>query len=268
VLDQDRRRLQQEVLALRRRAERLLALLRVMVVLWKISGCSLNSNRIPSSAGKLRLVAAISQARFVLPLRLVLRIIGLSQSSYHAWQRDRLCGVAEAADCPRSAPQQLTPAEVAALKEMVTSEEYRHVPTSTLALLAQRLGKVFAARTTWYRLVRRFQWRRPRKRVHPSQPKVGIRASQPNAIWNVDTTLLRLLEGSRAYLHAVIDNFSRRILAWKVSTRYPSILAFHDSVFSAGYAPAGAGDRRRRIATGLRLTSAALLRSTYSIETD
>ncbi len=28
---------------------------------------------------------------------------------------------------------------------------------------------------------------------------------------------IRLLDGSRAYLHAVIDNFTRRILAWKVS---------------------------------------------------
>ena len=71
-----------------------------------------------------------------------------------------------------------------------------------------------------YRLVRRFHWRRPSQRLHPAQPKVGIRAPQPNAIWHVDTTLLRLLDGSRAYLHAIIDNFSRRILAWKVSARF------------------------------------------------
>jgi putative transposase len=103
---------------------------------------------------------------------------------------------------------------------MVTSEEYRHVPTGTLALLAQRLGKVFASRSTWYRLVSRYQWRRPRKRLHPSQPKVGIRASGPNEVWHVDTTLIRLLDGSRGYLCAIIDNFSRRILAWKVSARF------------------------------------------------
>ena len=41
------------------------------------------------------------------------------------------------------------------IKEMVTSEEYRHVPTGTLAVLAQRLGKVFASSSTWYRPVRR-----------------------------------------------------------------------------------------------------------------
>ena len=35
-------------------------------------------------------------------------------------------------------------------------------------------------------------------------------------MWHIDTTVIRLLDGTRAYLHAVIDNFSRRILAWRV----------------------------------------------------
>jgi len=36
----------------------------------------------------------------------------------------------------------------------VMSDEYRHVPTGILARLAQRLSKVFASLTTWYRLLR------------------------------------------------------------------------------------------------------------------
>src|SRR5262249_12528654 len=40
VIDQDLLRLQQEVLALRLRLDRLLGVLRVMVVLWKVSGCA------------------------------------------------------------------------------------------------------------------------------------------------------------------------------------------------------------------------------------
>jgi putative transposase len=39
---------------------------------------------------------------------------------------------------------------------MVTAAEYRHVPTGTLAVLAQRLGKLWASPSTWYHLVRRF----------------------------------------------------------------------------------------------------------------
>jgi len=100
---------------------------------------------------------------------------------------------------------------------MVTSTDYRHVPTGTLARLAQRLGRVFASPSTWHRLVRIFKWRRPRLRVHPAKPKVGLRASRPNDLWHIDTTIVRLLDGSKAYVHATIDNFSRRILAWRVS---------------------------------------------------
>ena len=38
--------------------------------------------------------------------------------------------------------------------------------------------------------------------------------------------MIRLLDGSRTYLHAVIDNFLRRILAWKVSASVlPSVTA-------------------------------------------
>jgi transposase InsO family protein len=36
---------------------------------------------------------------------------------------------------------------------------------------------------------------------------------------HIDTTVVRLLDGTRAYLHAVMDNFSRRILAWRVLER-------------------------------------------------
>lgn len=226
IVDMGRVDLHQEVLALRARVERLVALLRLVVVLLKVSGFSLACARLPDGATKVSLLRAIDRSRSALPLRAVLRLLRLSQSRYHSWKREDECGLDDMPSCPRSSPQQLTRAEVETIKEMVTSDEYRHVPTGTLALLAQRLGKVFASPTTWHRLVRLHKWRRPRLRVHPSKPKVGIRSSGPNEIWHVDTTLIRLLDGTRAYLHAVIDNFSRRILAWKVSSTFnPSTTA-------------------------------------------
>jgi len=52
-----------------------------------------------------------------------------------------------------------------------------------------------------------------------SQAKVGIRANAPDELWHIDVTIIRLPDGTRAYLHAVIDNFSRRILAWTLEER-------------------------------------------------
>ena len=93
------------------------------------------------------------------------------------------------------------------------------MPTGRLSVLAQRMGKVFASTTTWYRLVKERGWRRPRHRGHSTKPRQGIRASKPNELWHIDATVIRLLDGTRIYLSAVIDNYSRRILAWRVGDR-------------------------------------------------
>jgi putative transposase len=101
----------------------------------------------------------------------------------------------------------------------VTSEEHRHIPTDRLAILAQRTGRLFVSASTLHRLIRVRGWKRPRRRVHPKAPRQGIRAIRPNESWHIDTTLIRLGDGAKVHLHVVIDNFSRRILAWRVSAK-------------------------------------------------
>ena len=226
VLDMDTVALQKELLALRRRISRLLCLLHLVMVALKVSEFSFDRIRIPDGGEKQRLLRAIERSRGHMPLRSVLPLIGMSRTRYHAWQEKQECGLDDQSCCPKSSPQRLTHDELAAIREMVTSDGFRHVSTRTLSLLAQRLGKVFASSTTWYRLVRDHKWRRPRQRVHPAKPKLGIRATRPNEAWHVDTTLVRLLDGSKAYLHAVIDNYSRRILAWRVHESFvPAVTA-------------------------------------------
>lgn len=64
------------------------------------------------------------------------------------------------------------------MREMVESVDHRHVPIGVLAILAQRLGTLYALASTWRRLSRDHGWRRPRLRIHPAKPKVGIRAER------------------------------------------------------------------------------------------
>jgi putative transposase len=70
--------------------------------------------------------------------------------------------------------------------------------------------------------VRNAGWRRPRNRVYPAKPKLGIRATAPGELLHLDVTIIKLLDGTRAYLHAVIDNYSRRILSWTLEDRLGS----------------------------------------------
>ena len=199
---------------------RLTAVIALQRARLRVSGFSLEDARLPTGAGKATILRAVARARRRLPLAAILRILHLSPARYHAWQRvERACQLDDRSSCPRTSPAQLTPTEIATIKDLVTDEQYRHMPVSTLARYAQRVGRVFASATTWGRLVRERGWRRPRRRVHPPKPTIGVRATRPNEYWHVDVTVIRLLTGVKVYLHAVIDNFSRRILAWRVAER-------------------------------------------------
>src|SRR5262245_29974786 len=213
--------LEQEILLLRRRVKKLTALLHLAVALLRSSRFALAHERLPDGRDKRRILRAVNRACVFVPMPKVLRFLRLSPSRFHAWRRlQQECTLDDRSSCPHTSPHRLTSVEIRTIKEMVTAVEYRHVPTGTLAILAQRLGKVWASPSTWYRLALKFGWRRPRLRIHPAKPKVGVRTTRPNEMWHIDTTVIRLLDGTRAYVHAVIDNFSRRILAWRVADTF------------------------------------------------
>jgi len=156
----------------------------------------------------------------VMPLTAVLRIVGISPSRYHSWCRAAEgCDLADQPSCPKAVPARLTSEEVETIGGMVASHDYRFMSIRSLALHAQRIGRVFASPSTWYALVRRKGWRRPRKRLYPAKPKVGARAVTPGELVHLDVTIIKLLDGTRTYLHAIIDNYSRRILSWTLESR-------------------------------------------------
>ena len=134
----------------------------------------------------------------------------------------RACRLDDAPPCPRSVPTRLTAKERQSIRDMVEADEYKHLSLRSLAILAQRMGRVFAAYGTWCRLTRTWGWRRPRRRMYPAKPRVGIRAQHPSAWLHIDTTVIKLLDGTKAYLHAVVDNYSRRVLSWALK---PSLTA-------------------------------------------
>ena len=73
VLNMDAIQLQQEVLRLRVQIQKLVALLKVLLAVLRMSGFSLNQTRFPEGNDKRTLLRAIQRARSVLPLRTVLR---------------------------------------------------------------------------------------------------------------------------------------------------------------------------------------------------
>ncbi len=212
-----------EIERLRRRTALLGTVVGLLIAMVRVSKPQLDYERLPEGDAKRILLRAIKRAGKDLPLNAALRITRLSASRYHSWCRAEAgCDLEDQPSCPRVVPTRLTPNEVENMREMVESDDHRNMSLRALALHAQRIGKVIAAPSTWYRLVKTAGWRRPRNRVYPAKPKVGIRASAPGELLHLDVTIIKLLDGTRAYLHAVIDNYSRRILSWRLEERLGS----------------------------------------------
>jgi putative transposase len=93
--------LRQEILKLRRRVEKLAALLRLAMALLRASGFSLSTERLPEGEAKLRILSAIDHARGRIPLRAALRFLQLSPSRFHTWRRRQTaCALDDQPSCP------------------------------------------------------------------------------------------------------------------------------------------------------------------------
>jgi hypothetical protein len=116
--------LQAEVLKLRRRLRVVSTIVGLLVTLVRVSGCSLEHRTLLEGGARTALLKAVQHARRVLPLRVVLRILRISPSRFHAWKNaENICHPSDRPSCPRRAPNQLTPEEVFTIRDMVTSSE-------------------------------------------------------------------------------------------------------------------------------------------------
>jgi len=210
-----------EISKLKKKIAVLTTVIRLTIMLLRISKFRLDAHqRLPEGKAKEKILNCVEGARETLPLKSILRVIHLNISRYNAWKKAQLdCRLEDRSSCPHSSPTQMLPKEVAAIRDMVTSDKYKHIPISSLSLYAQRIGKVFASASTWSKLIREYGWRRPRQRLYPAKPKVGVRATKPNEYWHLDVTIIKLLDGTKVYIHAVIDNFSRMILGYHVAEK-------------------------------------------------
>jgi len=168
IIEQDRQQLLESIARLDRRARVLAAVVRLLLALLRVSEFDLGGRRLPEGTAKADILRSIESARPCLALGLILRVLRLEPARYHAWRHaSAACALEDRPSCPRTNPGQLTVVEVATVKTMVLAPEHRHMPLRTLALYAQRFGKVFASASTWSKLVRAGGWLRPRKRLHP-----------------------------------------------------------------------------------------------------
>lgn len=185
----------------------------------KVFPYDFRTKHLKNKQSRAQIVAAIQEAAKFHKITHCLDTIGLSKSSYRRWVSEiSFCNKVRS-PCDRRRASQLTEAEVEIMKRFVTSKKYAHISVSSLHLLAQRTGTLFCSLETWYKYIRNFEWKRPWIKPKKKYRKSGIRSQKPNEIWHIDVTEVPIGHGVKFYIQAVIDNFSRYVLAWNITDK-------------------------------------------------
>jgi putative transposase len=150
-------------------------------------------------------------------------MIGISARTIERWRGQK-------GDCqdgrsgPRRRPSNaLTPGEQAKALALLTSPEYQGLSPKQLVPRLADQGTYVASEATFYRLLRRFGLRSPRRsiaRSHVTRANTVHRATGPNQVWSWDITYLpTCVRGRYLYLYLVMDVWSRRIVGAAVHVR-------------------------------------------------
>ncbi len=187
----------------------------------KILGFQMRWKHIDSSEKKLRILSALEEAMKTARRDACLLTLGLSLSRYKRWRRERRgCAVTGVKSCPRGSANQLTSKEIQTMRNLVTSKDFSHFPIRSLHFYAKREALLVCSYSTWRKYIDHFNWKRPRKQIRERKRRIGIRAKHPNEIWHLDVSYFILPNKTKLFIQAIIDNYSRYVIAWQVMESY------------------------------------------------
>jgi len=209
--------LEDEVVTLNNDLKKQKSLLNLITNVRKLFPYPFSKKKIKNKELKKNIIIEISKAKKHNKLYKCLEAIGLSLSSYKRWRAEIKPCVITKDICAKSNNSTITLEELEKLRFYITSAKYQHIPISRLYLLAQREKKLFCSLNTWYKYNTIFEWRSFIPLKYKRNNKIGLKAIRPNQYWHIDVSVIEIAGGRKAYLQAIIDNYSRYIVNWQVN---------------------------------------------------
>ena len=167
---------------------------------------------------KIQVVKIIERVKKLLGINNVLRVFNISVSTYRQWSLETFtsCFHSIVNRCNRIYPTQLSGSEISRLKEKLLDPSNQYWPISSIAFASLRNNTLPLSLNTWYKYAKRLGINRPRPSDRRKKRVEGIRAVSSNQIWHADITRFVTPDNLVHYIYLVVDNFSRKILSWRV----------------------------------------------------
>jgi len=172
-------------------------------------------SRVRSPELKKTIVAFVGRISDLMPRDKVLRLIGLPYRRFISWQKGRkLCPSSPLDRCRKSHPNQLSLSELRSIAKYFRMPEFKSWPAVSIAWKLVNDRIVCASVSTITEYAKRLGLAL-RQRRRKSRKSGSVNASRPNEVWHLDATVLTTESHEKIYLQFVLDNYSRKILAWE-----------------------------------------------------
>ncbi|MFT3919995.1 DDE-type integrase/transposase/recombinase [Cloacibacterium sp.] len=148
--------------------------------------------------------------------KMILKKLGITVQQYAHWKKleQYVCPNSLIWLCYHRAPTQISMKEIGIMKKLMTDKTMLHWASASVWGYGVKNGMISMARTTWYHYCKLLRLGENRKKYKPKKKKISIRAEAPNRIWHMDVSVYKTLENTKYYIYTIVDNFSRKILAY------------------------------------------------------
>ena len=144
-------------------------------------------------------------------------IVGITLRCFQRWREDDIDRRSTRVQAPVNV---LSEAEVEAILAAVNAPEFAHLPVTQIVPRLADQGIYLGSESTIYRVLRRraqLTHRRQERKASKRALPMALLATGPNQVASWDITYLpSAIRGQYWYLYAVMDLFSRKIVAWQV----------------------------------------------------
>lgn len=150
---------------------------------------------------------------------LVCRFLQITPHQFKIWNNNRLykCALTAIGYCRKRFPNQISQKEINTLKSLMSRKRFNTWSIASIWGYAIKKSHISMSKASWYRYCLGLGISEKRKADKKERKRGSVDATRPNQIWHIDVTEFVTADNVKFYVHTVLDNFSRKILAYTIS---------------------------------------------------
>ncbi|MBB4808267.1 hypothetical protein HNP38_003609 [Chryseobacterium defluvii] len=150
---------------------------------------------------------------------LVCKFLQITPHQFNIWKNNRLykCPFSIIGYCKKRFPNQISQKEINTLKSLMSRKRFSFWTIASIWGYAIKKRHISMSRTSWYRYCLRLDISKKRKTGKKPKKRGSVKAYRPNEIWHADVTEFVTSDNVKFYIHTVLDNFSRKVIAYTIS---------------------------------------------------